>query len=522
MRLPRASSSEAAAPDSTRPRLGPETRLPLLLVSGLALLTVAIIRITDGNIAASLAPGVLALLVWAIWSLPLRVPMLVLLFLAWAIETPGDVFAQGLVHTPWEFLGKILWSKLNGVFPIPPLVLTGFDLIALGLFGVIIYRHVRQSAIDRDGWVPAPSALSTFAWISLAAILWMSVYGMARGGSFRFVLWQSIRWLYLPLVYALMRQALAGPQEALLVGRVVLGVGVFKAVEAIVLRLMFPSTQVMPHATSHHDSVLFATCVAILGACMLEMPRKRTFKLCALLLPVFFWAMVANNRRLVWTELSLVAVFFWLVTPWRPMKRKLARAATALALPLLLYAAAGWNSTSRVFAPVQRVRSMLDSSRDKSTLWRDTENYDLIYTYWQSPLLGSGFGHPMIEAIRLPNVTKVYELEPYVPHNSVLGIWAFGGLLGFTLLWALFPVGVFFSVRAYRWARTPIERVTALGAAAVQICYLTQGYGDLGFGTWGPVFTVATSYVLVGKICVANGGWRLAPTVAKSALVGHR
>ena len=31
--------------------------------------------------------------------------------------------------------------------------------------------------------------------------------------------------------------------------------------------------------------------------------------------PLYLWAMVANNRRLVWTELALVAVFFWLVTP---------------------------------------------------------------------------------------------------------------------------------------------------------------------------------------------------------------
>jgi len=46
---------------------------------------------------------------------------------------------------------------------------------------------------------------------------------------------------------------------------------------------------------------------------------------------------------------------------------------------------------------------------------------------------------------------------------------------------------MFFTVRAYRWSRTPVERITALGAAAVQICYLMQGYGDLGFGTWGPV-----------------------------------
>jgi hypothetical protein len=42
-----------------------------------------------------------------------------------------------------------------------------------------------------------------------------------------------------------------------------------------------------------------------------------------------------------------------------------------------------------------------------------------------------------------------------------------------------------------------------------------QGYGDLGFGTWGPVFTVATAYALVGKICVANGAWAAAASRAR-------
>jgi hypothetical protein len=73
----------------------------------------------------------------------------------------------------------------------------------------------------------------------------------------------------------------------------------------------------------------------------------------------------------------------------------------------------------------------------------------------------------------------------------------------------VYPVGMFFTVRAYRWSRTPEERIAALAAAGAQICYLMQAYGDLGFGTWGPVFTVATSYALVGKICVANGAWPL-------------
>src|SRR5436853_6233172 len=127
---------------------------------------------------------------------------------------------------------------------------------------------------------------------------------------------------------------------------------------------------------------------------------------------------------------------------------------------------------------------MFDANVDGSTRWRDWENFHLVFTFRQNPLFGSGFGHPFIQAIELPDVTKVYPLEPYVPHNSVLGLWAFGGLVGFALLWMIYPVGVFFTVRAYRWARTPVERIAALAAAATQICYLMQAYGDLGFGTW--------------------------------------
>ena len=172
-----------------------------------------------------------------------------------------------------------------------------------------------------------------------------------------------------------------------------------------------------------------------------------------------------------------------------------------------IYGAVGWNSQHSPFGPVRMFRSLFDANVDSSTRWRDFENYDLVSTYSRSPLFGSGFGHPFIEEIKLPDITKDYDLEPYIPHNSVLGLWAFGGLVGFALLWAIYPVGMFFTVRAYRSSRTPIERITALGAAAVQICYVMQGYGDLGFGTWGPVFTVATAYALVGKICVANGAW---------------
>src|SRR5262249_40958375 len=157
----------------------------------------------------------------------------------------------------------------------------------------------------------------------------------------------------------------------------------------------FPSTVEMPHTTVHHDSVLFATCLALLAARALEAPSRRAYRSLIFLGVLFLWAMVANNRRLVWTEVAMVAVFFWLLTPWRPLKRRIAQVALLGIVPGLLYLGAGWNSTSRIFGPVQKIRSILDSKRDASTAWRELENFNLIVTFREKPLTGLGFGHPM-------------------------------------------------------------------------------------------------------------------------------
>jgi hypothetical protein len=485
--------------------------LPLALtIAGVGLVTGYAAVAGDGDPAIALTPCLIALVLWGIGSLPLRVPMLALLALSWVVEVAGDAFAMELVETPLRTLGTFLFERLSLTFSRDALIFRGFDVLLVLFAVVIVYRHTTRSQVDRVGWVEAPRPIRQFAVLVLFTLAWMTVSGLARGGSFRFALWQVTRHLYLPFVYLLMEEALRGAADAKAVGRIILGAGVFRAVEAIVLRQMYPSIEMFPHATTHHDSVLFATCVGILLALILERPTKRSVKICALLGPVYLWGMLANNRRLVWTEIAMVAIFFFLVTPWGRAKRFFARALVISLLPLLVYAAAGWNSKAGIFAPVQTIRSMFDSNVDGSTRWRDWENYDLIYTFRQNPLFGAGFGHPFVQATPLPDITRVYELEPYVPHNSVLGLWAFGGLFGFSLLWAIFPVGMFFTVRAYRWSRTPTERITALGAAAAQICYVLQGYGDLGFGTWGPVFTVATAYALVGKICVANGAWPVA------------
>ncbi|HET9157404.1 MAG TPA: hypothetical protein VFN91_12095, partial [Myxococcaceae bacterium] len=288
MRLtdPPGTQHEASAPVAPGPAFAGGSRLPLAALLLLILMTVVMIRMTDGSLLMSVAPGALAILLAALWLLPLRVTMMVLLAAAWIIEAEGDVFADGVLETPWAVVGKILWGKLNLVLPVSALVITGFDLVAIFLFVVILHRRTRGITVDREGWVEQAPPIAGFAIVSLIGVLWMGAFGVATGGQFRFVLWQSIKWLYVPVLYALMLQAIRGPQDGWLLGKVVLGAGVVRAVEAIVIRRMYPDSEKVTFVTSHHDSVLFVTCIAILVAGILELRSKRWVKASLLLLPL--------------------------------------------------------------------------------------------------------------------------------------------------------------------------------------------------------------------------------------------
>ena len=220
--------------------------------------------------------------------------------------------------------------------------------------------------------------------------------------------------------------------------------------------------------------------------------------------------MVANNRRMVWTELIIGLIVLYFITPFTTLKRRIAQG-VAISIPLAaIYLAVGWNSTARPFAPVQTIRSIVDSSADASARWRDMENYNLVWTMRGNFLLGSGFGHPYEEVIHLPSISDAYALYLFVPHNSILAAFAYGGMVGFIGMWLMLPLGIFFAIRAYRFATNARDRTTALTTVGIVIAYLVHCYGDMGLGTWTSVFTVAPALALVGKQAVANGAWPFA------------
>jgi hypothetical protein len=260
----------------------------------------------------------------------------------------------------------------------------------------------------------------------------------------------------------------------------------------------------LPYATSHHDSMLFAAAFVLIIAIVFEKTYKGAKKL-LFLLPLLALGMKANNRRMVWVQVGAALATIYLVSPDNAFKKKARRLVIGASPLAVIYALVGWNSGSKIFRPVQMMKSVVDAKTDASSFWRELENYDLIMTLRSHFFLGSGYGHPYEEIVVLPQIP--YELERYLPHNSILGLWAFCGYFGYTAMTLLWAAGVYLGIRAYHLGKDPIQRAAGLAAFAAVFIYLVQCWGDMGLGTWTGVYLVGPALAVAGKLASASGEW---------------
>jgi O-antigen ligase len=314
----------------------------------------------------------------------------------------------------------------------------------------------------------------------------------------------------LPVVYFLFQSSFRGSRDSTTLAKVIVAAACVKAVVAIYVRSTVappPGQTLLEYATTHADSMLFSVAICLVVAPLFEQYSRKRVLIALAVVPLVVAGIVANTRRLAWVEvgIGLLALFF--ASGWTRLKRRVTRTVLLMSPIILIYAAAGWNSQAGVFRPVQIIQSVVDSKADPSTEWRDWENYDLFYTLRQSPILGTGYGHGFIEHVKLRDVSRVYALERFIPHNSILGLWAYGGLIGFGALWGMLVVGVYLGARAHRFAETPEERTASVAVPAVLAIYMAHCYGDMGLGTWTSIFIVAPTLAIAAKLAVSTGAW---------------
>lgn len=484
-----------------------------LVVAGVLVVTAT--AIGDGTLGLLAGFVTFGLLVFAMTRIPIRVSMMGLAFLAMTLPNPGEGQPTEW-EPPFTIAGAALLTHLNtldrdsilGLIP-----LSAMELFFVAL--LLIWLHRRSSKSKIDGPVVAtPRPLMQLCYLSLATTAFTWIKGLAFGGEFAISLWQLNAVIYLPIIFLLLQAGFRGPADHGSLACVYLGAAVYKTVIAVYVS----STQTVPadpftgntapaYATSHADSMLFAVCFVIVAAPLLEKADRKAKRLALIMIPILIAGILANNRRLAWVQIGVVGLIVYLVSRENKMKRFLRRALLLSSPGILAYIAAGWNSQAgSFFKPVRTIRSVVEPETDLSSQWREFENANIIATFRDNPIFGSGYGHPYKEIIPLPAVD--YSLERYVPHNSLLGLWGYGGLIGFCGLTLFWVVGVYFAMRSYHHARDPSHRSAAIVSFGAVPIYLAQCFGDIGLPSWTGVFMMAASLTIAGKLAVVSGQWK--------------
>ena len=467
-----------------------------LFVAGVGFVTVAAAAFGSSPIVAVL-PAVFAAILYATVRVPLRWSAIALLTILLTVDGPAD--GAGLWHSPFVALGEWLQNA-------SALRLSGIEWIAIFLLGVHVFRGATGSQIDGFDRLPTARILKDFLFLYVVGTIFIYVNGLLRGGDV--ALWKLRNLLQVPLLFLLFNAAFRGPLDHQVLGRVIVFAALVRsAFAAWIQYVVAPRATGGPvdFATSHADSALFTVTVILLLSTLIEHGRRALRQVLWLLPPVLI-GIVANRRRIAWIIVLISLAVMWRVNPKTAWKRRLRRSAI-LALPIVaLYVAVGWGGRSSLFAPLNAFRTVSETT-DLSTLWRDIENWNISMSIREGPVIGIGLGQEYTEVMYNGEMSRAYAEYRAWPHNSVLGLLLFGGLLGFTAIWLPHAVTVFLAVRSCRFALLPEDRTASVACLAAIVAVMVLAYGDLGLNFMECRVFMALAMAVTGKLAVATGAW---------------
>lgn len=389
---------------------------------------------------------------------------------------------------------------------VPGASLSVFFVVTVGL----LYRAVTGK--KPDTWTPPPKFARQAMLAFLGTVVGLAVLGIVRGGGVEPAFRQTIHLMQLPLVALLFMYALRVPEDLASVGTAFVVAAVARSfiVMYVYFGICVPAgiTRIAGKpewCTNHSDTVLFVVALMVLLAHALEQRTSKVIGRSLLVAVPILLGIVLNNRRLAFVSLAAAPLVIYLAL--RPSKRK--RRVTwvlAIGVPLMVgYVLVGSEITtpSPLLKPAKLVISVMDQ-KDNSSISRDIENENLIYTLRQSPVISQGFGHeyqysPNNPPVDLGELFKNFRL---IAHNGVLWIWSLAGVVGFTLLWMIYPLASTLALRGYRAAQTPLERSAALASLGAVVVCVIQIWGDQGFNSYMTLVTFGVAFAIATRLSV--------------------
>jgi hypothetical protein len=455
--------------------------------------------IGDGNVAVGLLPALSVAIMLGLWSTPLRYVLFAMLFLALALDSPGD--SAGFWHSPAAPFGRLLFENLNKTIPVPALKISIFVVFA-GLLVLASWFRRAPSAQLSTGALARP--LRGAFVISGLTVVISAVHGIGAGGDIQMINMQVQPFLMTLIMGYVLATSVVTERDVVQLGRVVIAAACVKATMAVWVRQVVGlSYERVTYATTHGDSLSFVTAAALLVAAVIGGQIRRTWLAIGLLM-VILAGIQANNRRIAWMELfAIIGTLYW-IWPASRGKRRLTRAALAISPILLVYIGIGWNSSASIFAPVHVFRSVEDGDIDRSTLYRDLEDFNLVATFNDAPLIGSGLGRPFKQVIKLDDISKAFPQWEFMPHNSILWLLSATGVFGFIGIWATPITVLLLAARSYWRPVSAADRVAAFVVIATVEAYVIQCWGDMGFSENKAMILIAITLAVTNRLFIVN------------------
>jgi O-antigen ligase len=432
---------------------------------------------SSGSFTHVLALGVLLLPV-ALWRRP---------YLAPAVLLGAAVLVEQVVSVPHiPITGGIPMFSAVG-----PGHLQGGDILLL----MVLFVYLAKSKDWRTRLVPR-THVSVAVRAVLGCVVLAIVVGQTHHGDLRTALMQARPWLYLAATYFLTSAFVRDRRAIRALLWTLVGTVGFKALQGIYLWISNRHVVPRPESyISHEASYFFAIFVILVAGLWLFDQRGRLRTWATWLLPLVIFAIVVNNRRVIWEMLGLGLLCFGIIAyKAMPIRRGvLGKAIAALVLCSAVYFPVMWNRTGGLAAPVRAIKSQISPSyRDASSdVYRVQENANLELNIKQSAPLGKGYGVKIDYALPIVDISAQDPVIVYVPHNQVLDVLMRMGFLGGVAVWFLIGVGI---ISGSRLAMVRDRELAVIGlvVACALVAYAVIGAVDVGFFFYRIAFITGT------------------------------
>jgi hypothetical protein len=440
-----------------------------------------------------------------------------LLFVAWTAESTREkVLYYGYWRSPFQIFGWLFES-------LPIIDLVPWQVLLLALVPLCL---LLPGAFRKRAWPMDAAILTSFVSIAIT-FLW----GWIRGGSPYNAYYQLWRFLVGLLVSLLLISVVRSSRDLKALGFTVLLAALVRGTLAMYFYWAVVHGKIEPpppYMTTHDDTLLFVAGVLIALSWALARGSLGSWLTAALVSAHLLYAITLNNRRLAWIELVLVLALVYLVLPRGRTQRRVNVVLLVTGPILLAYVIGGWGRTGVLFAPL-RALSTAGSYDDNSSLGREEETRNLLYTLSTggNPLLGTGWGIPYAKVTSVYSNFEEWWQYRYLPHNSLLGVAVFGGLVGIFGIWLVVPVAAFLAMRGYRGSTRAVDRAAAMAALCILAAYGAQCYGDIGFQALTCNLILGVAVAVGAKVSVwsgaspevgRRGGMRAAEAMSEAAL----